>query len=82
MASLYFFALINGLSMAMAVFLVASGLTLIYGILKIVNFAHGSFFMIGAYVAFSLTGSDPSIPVLLASAVAAGAVVADRKSVV
>lgn len=76
MASLYFFALINGLSMAMAVFLVASGLTLIYGILKIVNFAHGSFFMIGAYVAFSLTGSDPSIPVLLASAVAAGAVVA------
>ena len=38
----------------MAIFLVASGVTLIFGVLRILNFAHGAFFMLGAYVAFSL----------------------------
>src|SRR5690606_19796704 len=37
-------------------FLVASGLTLIFGIMGIINLAHGSFYMIGAYMAFTLSG--------------------------
>ena len=45
----------NALSWAMTTFLVASGLTLIFGVLHILNFAHGGFFMLGAYVLFSLT---------------------------
>ena len=44
----------NGLFSAMVVFLFATGLTLIFGILRILNFAHGGFFMIGAYLAFTL----------------------------
>src|SRR5690606_26085184 len=57
----------------MAVFLVAAGLTLVFGILKILNFAHGSFFMIGAYLAFTLTGRDEtSIGFYLLAAIVAG----------
>ena len=41
---------LNGLSYASTLFLVASGLTLIFGVTRIVNFAHGSFFMLGALV--------------------------------
>ena len=42
---------LNGLSYASTLFLVASGLTLIFGVTRIVNFAHGSFFMLGALFA-------------------------------
>lgn len=44
----------NGLVWGMAVFLVASGLTLIFGILHVLNFSHGGFVMIGAYLAFTM----------------------------
>ena len=50
----------GGLIIGMLLFLVAAGLTLIFGVLKVVNFAHGSFYMLGAYFAltiFKLTGS-------------------------
>lgn len=40
--------LLGGLSYATTLFLMAAGLTLIFGITRIVNFAHGSFFMLGA----------------------------------
>ncbi len=53
------FALLNGLSVGAATFLVAAGLTLIFGILKILNFAHGVFFTVGAYITFSLIGVAP-----------------------
>ena len=46
--------LLTGLANAASLFLVASGLSLIFGVTKIVNFAHGSFYMLGAYIAFSL----------------------------
>ena len=39
---------LNGLSYASTLFLMAAGLTLIFGVTRIVNFAHGSFFMLGA----------------------------------
>ncbi len=45
--------LLNGLASASALFLVAAGLSLIFGVTRIVNFAHGSFFMVGIYVAYS-----------------------------
>ena len=46
--------LINGLAEASALFLVASGLSLIFGVTRIVNFAHGSFYMLGVYVGYSM----------------------------
>lgn len=71
-----YFTLINGLATGMAVFLVAAGLTLIFGILKILNFAHGSFFMIGAYVAYTIVGSNPgSIWMFVLAAIGGGLVV-------
>ncbi len=45
--------LLNGLASASSLFLISAGLTLIFGVMRIVNFAHGSFYMLGAYVAFS-----------------------------
>lgn len=46
--------LLAGLANAAALFLVASGLSLIFGVTRIVNFAHGSFYMLGAYIGYSL----------------------------
>jgi branched-subunit amino acid ABC-type transport system permease component len=45
---------LNGLSSAMLLFILASGLTLIFGVLGVVNFAHGSLYMLGAYFTYSL----------------------------
>ena len=47
--------LLNGLASASSLFLVAAGLTLIFGVTRIVNFAHGSLYMLGAYIAWSLS---------------------------
>jgi len=46
--------LINGLAEASTLFLVAAGLSLIFGVMRIVNFAHGSFYMLGIFIAYSL----------------------------
>ena len=46
--------LLNGLAGASSLFLVAAGLSLIFGVTRIVNFAHGSFYMVGVYVAYAL----------------------------
>jgi branched-chain amino acid transport system permease protein len=43
-----------GISTGMFIWLVASGLTLIFGVLRVLNFAHGSFYMLGAYVCFTV----------------------------
>lgn len=48
-----FAQLLNGLAGASSLFLVAAGLTLIFGVTRVVNFAHGSLYMLGAYVAWS-----------------------------
>ncbi len=47
--------LLNGLAGASTLFLIAVGLSLIFGVTRIVNFAHGSMFMLGLYAAYSLT---------------------------
>jgi len=49
--------LLNAVQYGLLLFLVAGGLTLIFGIMGIINLAHGSFYMIGAYLAWSLSGS-------------------------
>ncbi|MGF6311075.1 branched-chain amino acid transport system permease protein [Bradyrhizobium sp. i1.8.4] len=51
----YVVQFLTGLASAAALFLVASGLSIIFGVTRIVNFAHGAFYMLGAYVAFTLT---------------------------
>ena len=48
---------ISGLTMATFLFLVASGLTLIFGVGNVFNFAHGSFYMLGAYFAYLAVSS-------------------------
>jgi branched-chain amino acid transport system permease protein len=47
---------LNGLASASSLFLVASGLSIIFGVTRIVNFAHGSLYMLGAYLAWTLVG--------------------------
>ena len=68
--------LLNGLAGASSLFLVAAGLSLIFGVTRIVNFAHGSFFMVGIYVAYSLVANLGSAigfwPSLLLAALAVG----------
>jgi len=56
----YLFILINGLSQGMVLFIVASGLSLVFGVLRVINFAHGSLYMVGAFLAFSLSTLMPS----------------------
>ena len=53
--------LLNGLQYGLLLFLVASGLTLIFGIMGIINLAPGSFYMLGAYLAWSLAGLTGSL---------------------
>ena len=45
---------LSGLTTAMFLFLIASGLSLVFGIMRVLNFAHGSFYMIGAYLAWQV----------------------------
>jgi branched-chain amino acid transport system permease protein len=48
-------SLLNGLSLGLLLFMLASGLTLIFSMMGVLNFAHASFYMVGAYVAYSIT---------------------------
>ena len=57
----------SGLIVGMLLFLVAAGLTLIFGVLKIVNFAHGTFYMLGGYVAYTALGATDSYTVAVLS---------------
>ncbi|KJK17804.1 ABC transporter permease [Burkholderiaceae bacterium 16] len=52
----FFIQCLNSIQYGLLLFLVASGLTLIFGIMGVINLAHGSFYMLGAYLAFTLAG--------------------------
>ncbi len=54
---------LSGLASASSLFLVASGLTVIFGVTRVVNFAHGSLFMLGAYVGWTILSHLPRDPV-------------------
>lgn len=77
MLSEWLFAIYTGVATGMAVFLVAAGLSWVFGILKILNMAHGNFFMVGTYVAFSVAGQRPeSFGHYIGAALVSAAVVA------
>lgn len=59
--STFFVQILNGLQYGMLLFLIASGLTLIFGVMGIINLAHGSLFMIGAYTAFAVAKATGSL---------------------
>jgi len=68
--------LLNGLAGASSLFLVAAGLSLIFGVTRIVNFAHGSFYMAGIYIAYTMVerlgGGVGFWPALALAAIAVG----------
>lgn len=66
--------ILNGLSYASFLFLVAAGLSLIFGVTRIINLAHGSFYMLGAYIAFSFTSQLPQTPLGFWAGIACAAV--------
>jgi branched-chain amino acid transport system permease protein len=53
--SYFLISLLNGLSVGLLLFMLASGLTLIFSMMGVLNFAHASFYMVGAYVAYTIT---------------------------
>lgn len=53
--------LLNSVQYGLLLFMLAAGLTLIFGIMGVVNLAHGSFYMLGAYLAYSLSGHFGSL---------------------
>lgn len=60
MLNLYLFQILNGIGLGMIYFLAAVGLSIIFGLLNFVNFAHGAFFLLGSYLCFtvfSVTGN-------------------------
>jgi len=52
---------LNGLFSAALLFLIASGLTLVFGVMRIVNIAHGSFYMLGVYIAYTVIARTQSL---------------------
>lgn len=70
---LFFEQLLNGIQLGVTLLLLASGLTLVFGIMGLINLAHGALYMVGAFVAASVIGySDSFLLGLLAGLIAAG----------
>ena len=67
--------LLNGVQFGVMLFLMAAGLTLIFGIMNLINLAHGSFYMVGAYVAAATYAASGSFLLGLCAALAAAAAV-------
>jgi len=70
-ATLLFAQLLNGLQYGVLLFLLAAGLTLVFGIMSFVNLAHGSLYMVGAYAGAVAYGAGASFVVSIAAAMAA-----------
>ena len=73
--SIYLLQTINGIGIGMLYFLLAVGLSIVFGLLRFVNFAHGAFYMVGAFVAFHAMNAW-GLGYWLAMLVAAGVVAA------
>ena len=61
----FFIQLLNSVQYGLLLFMLAAGLTLIFGIMGVVNLAHGSFYMLGAYLAYALSGLFGSLTVAI-----------------
>ena len=70
----FIFALFNGVLYGMLLFMLASGLTLIFSMMGVLNFAHASFFMLGAYFAYSISTFMGFWPALLIAPVIVGVI--------
>jgi branched-chain amino acid transport system permease protein len=68
--SVFLIQVLNSIQYGLLLFLVASGLTLIFGIMGVINLAHGSFYMLGAYAAFTLSALTGNLFVAIALGVA------------
>ena len=66
--------LLNSLQFGLMLFLLAAGLTLVFGIMDLINLAHGSLYMIGAYLVATIAAASGSFWIGLAGGVAASAV--------
>ncbi len=77
--ALFIEQILNGLQLGVMLFLMAAGLTLIFGVMGLINLAHGSLYMLGAYFAYTLAAATGSfwlgLAASLAAAAAAGAIV-------
>src|SRR5260370_25545531 len=67
--------LLNGLQLGLMLFLLAAGLTLVFGIMDMINLAHGSLYMIGAYIAATVIEASGSFLLGISGAVAGTALV-------
>jgi branched-chain amino acid transport system permease protein len=65
--------LLNGLQLGITLFLMSAGLTLVFGIMQVINLAHGSFYMIGAYVGATVTARTGSFILGILAALPAAA---------
>lgn len=74
-ATLLFVQLLNGLQYGVLLFLLAAGLTLVFGIMSFVNLAHGSLYMVGAYAAALAYGATGSFALAVLAAMGAALVV-------
>lgn len=63
--TLYLFQALNGLGLGMIYFLIAAGLSIVFGLLHFVNFAHGAFYMAAAYACFALINAKISFWICL-----------------
>jgi len=63
---------LNGISYGLLLFMLSSGLTLIFSMMGVLNFAHTSFYMLGAYFAYSITGVLGFYPALIIAPLAVG----------
>jgi branched-chain amino acid transport system permease protein len=69
----FFISMLNGLSYGLLLFMLSSGLTLIFSMMGVLNFAHASFYMLGAYFGYTLSGVTGFWPALLLAPVLTGA---------
>ncbi len=69
----FFISTLNGLSYGLLLFMLSSGLTLIFSMMGVLNFAHASFYMLGAYFGYTLSGVTGFWPALVLAPVLTGA---------
>jgi branched-chain amino acid transport system permease protein len=69
----FLISMLNGLSYGLLLFMLSSGLTLIFSMMGVLNFAHASFYMLGAYLAYTLAGVVGFWPALLLAPILTGA---------
>lgn len=65
-ARLFFITMLNGLTLASLYFIVASGFTLVFGLMRNVNLAHGSLYLFGGYIGYAVAGASGSFVLALA----------------